>query len=42
MGQSSGWLICAHVTLLDRREVAGAIVAVVVGVIVGGLDGAVQ
>jgi hypothetical protein len=36
MGQSSRWLICAHATSLDRREVARAIVAVAVGVIVGG------
>jgi hypothetical protein len=36
MGQYSGRLICAHVTLIDSREVAGAIVAVVVGVILGG------
>jgi hypothetical protein len=36
MGQSSGWLTCTNVTLLDSREVAGAIVAVVVGVKLGG------
>jgi hypothetical protein len=42
MGQSSRWLICAHATLLHSKEVVAAIIAVAVGVIVGGLNGAVQ
>jgi hypothetical protein len=35
-------LICTNVALLGSREVVGAIIAVVVGVMVRELDGAVQ